>query len=352
MKIKILSLLAFTLLSASCSIGGDKGLIAGAIKTVNGGSDWQFANSIQDSKATIAKLNVSKIAFDPTNRQQVYVGGYNGGLYKWDDSKNAWKEILSNILIYDFAINPKDNKIIYAAGLFNGHGRVLITKDAGATWTQIFNDPATDNPVRSIALNPGNTSQIVIGLGSGSIIKSNDGGLSWQLAKDFADRVNRMSWQGSNIYVLLQAKGLFESSDFGNNFTQLTANMVPTTTSGNNPFSYSNSGVTYNQFFVDLISSNLIYVTTGQGLFKSVDAGKTWALVPLPIQNGQSVTRAIAISNSSSNIVFASIGSTIYKTTDGGTTWQTQKVATNGIVNYIIVDPSLPQIGWAGIYGN
>lgn len=351
MKTKILLLAAVLLMSVSCSFGTSKDVIGGAVKTVNGGADWQFANTISGSKATLASLNVSKIAFDPSNRQEVYVGGYNGGLYKWDDGSSSWKEILSNILVYDFAVNPLDSKVIYVAGLFGDHGRVLITKDGGATWTQIFNDPATSNPVRAVVLNPGSPSQVMIGLGSGSIIKSNDGGLSWQLVKDFTDRVNRMAWQNGSVYVLLQVKGLFASSDFGTNFSQLSATLAPASSTGNNPFNSSNSAINYNQFFVDPVSSGLMYVTTSQGLYKTLDGGKTWSLVTLPVQNGQSLTRAIAVANSSSNLVFTSIGSTIYKSTDAGQTWQTQKVATNGLINYIIVDPTLPQIAWAGVYG-
>ncbi len=352
MKTKIILVLALFLMSASCSIGGAKGVVAGTVKTVNGGSDWQFMNSIKDSKSTIAGLNVSKMVFDPSNRQQPYVGGYNGGLYKWEDSTNTWKEILSNVFVYDFVISPNDNKVIYAAGLFNNHGRVLVTKDGGATWTQIFNDSLLDNAVRAIVLNPIQTSQVVIGLANGSIVKSADGGLSWQLAKDFNDRVNRMSWQNGNIFVLLQAKGLYASQDFGINFTQISTSLSSANINNvNDVLLNNNTSLSFNQFYVDAVSPNLMYITSSVGLYKSLDGGKTWSFIKLPVKEGKSVARAITVANTSSNLVFTNIGSTIYKSTDGGTTWQTQKVATNGEVNYIIVDPVLPQIVWAGIYG-
>jgi photosystem II stability/assembly factor-like uncharacterized protein len=350
MKIKsLIVILSVTLLSASCNIGG-KNIVAGTVHTVNGGADWQFANAIVGSKSNINSLNVSKLSFDPHDRQEVFVGGYNGGLYKWDNNNSGWKEILSNILVYDFAISPVDSKTIYAAGLFNEHGRLLITKDGGSTWTQIFNDASQNNAVRSVVLNPTNPSQIVIGLGSGSVIKSADGGLSWQLAKDFSDRVNRMVWQGNNLYVLLQSKGLLQSTDFATTFNLLSSTLGITGNTNDSTGSGS-SGLTYNQFFVDTVSPSLIYITTSQGLYKTIDGGKMWSTIPLPTQNGDGQTRAVAIANNSSNLVFTSIGSTIYKSTDGGLTWQTQKVATNGIINYILIDPQLPQMAWAGIFG-
>jgi len=345
---KTILLASILFLSASCAIGGNS-VVAGTAKTVNGGSDWQFANSIESSKSNINGLSISKISFDPSDRQKVFAGGYNGGLYQFDSNANAWKQILSNILIYDFVVSPQDSKTIYAAGLFNDHGKLVITKDGGATWTQIYNDATQNNPVRAVALNPNNVSQIVIGLGSGSVIKSADGGLSWQLVKDFSDRINRMSWQNGSLYILLQSKGLVKSPDFGDSFTQLSTGIGAAAAS---QAALSNSSsFTYNQFYADTVTPALIYITTSQGLFKTVDEGKTWAAIKLPIQNGQNVTRGIAIAKNSSNLVFTSIGSTIYKSTDGGLTWQTQKVATNGIINYILVDPELPQIVWAGIYG-
>ncbi len=343
---KLLFLVGIIFVSAGCSLSGGNSIVSGTVKTVNGGTDWQFMNKIQNSKTTINNLSVSKMSFDSRDRSKVYVGGYNGGLYQWDDSSSSWREILSNILIYDFVVSPSDSKVIYAAGLFANHGRLLVTKDGGASWTQIFNDPAQDNPVRTVVLNPANTNQIVIGLGSGSVIRSADGGLSWQLAKDFADRINRMLWQNNNLYALLQTKGLVMSTDFADNFNQISNNIA------GNAASASTGGLTYNQFFVDSVSSSLIYITTSNGLYKSVDAGLTWINVHLPIQNGDSVSRAIAVSQSSSNVVYTNVGSTVYKSTDGGATWQTQKVATNGIINYILVDPTLPQIAWAGVYGS
>lgn len=344
-KNKIL-IFAIFFLSASCSFGG-KTIVSGTVKTVNGGTDWQFANRIVSSKSTIATLNVQKLAFDPNNRQVTFVGGDNGGLYQWDPNNNAWKQILSNILVYDFVVTPQDSKTIYVAGLFNNHGRVVVTKDGGATWSQIFNDATNDNPVRALALNPANPNQIAIGLSTGSVIKSADGGLSWQLAKDFSDRVNRMLWQGDTLYVLLQTKGLVTSTDFGGTFTPISSGIDQTAGQTNQ----SSGSLIYNQFFVDTVTPKLIYVTSNQGLFKSIDGGQTWTHLSLPIENGQNVARAIAVAKTSSNLVFTSIDSTVYKSTDGGSTWQTQKVATNGIINYIIVDPELPQIAWAGIYG-
>ena len=66
----------------------------------------------------------------------------------------------------------------------------------------------------------------------------------------------------------------------------------------------------------------------------------------------QDITRAIAVSRNNSGRVYVSVGGTVYKSLDGGATWQTQGVVTTGFVNYVLIDPALPQIAYCGIYVN
>lgn len=94
-----------------------------------------------------------------------------------------------------------------------------------------------------------------------------------------------------------------------------------------------------------------MYLTTDKGLYKSVNEGQTWTLLNLPVKDyGLYGAYAVAVAKTSSNIIFTSVGSTIYKSTDGGNNWQTQRVVTGNLVYYILIDPQLPQIAYAGVY--
>ena len=192
---------------------------------------------------------------------------------------------------------------------------------------------------------------MVIGTTSGSVIKSSDGGISWQSAKNFGDQVNEVLWQGS-IYVLLRDDGLYESTDSGATFTELTASLKNPNILGSIDVTSLAIVGTYHQVYADTFGAGLIYLTTDKGLYKSVDAGKTWTAQSLPVQPGKNPARAIAVSKNNSAIVYASVGGTVYKSLDGGGSWQTQGVAAAGFVNFILVDPGLPQISYAGIYIN
>ena len=350
MNKKLVSIIAITLLAAGCN-PLSQSVAAGIIKSTNGGVDWQFANTYASSTSvSLSSLSIAKLDFDPQNRQTVFAGSYTDGLYKSEDSAGAWKKILSKILVYDFAINPIDTKIIYTAGYYAEHGRVLKTTDGGLSWNQIYNEESQANAVRAMALNPLNPNQIVIGTTSGSVIKSSDGGTSWQLAINFNDRINRIFWQNGNIYVLLKTKGLFKSSGFADNFSDITSSLTKPNNIAGVDYAAVTNITSFNQVFVDFTTPSLIYITSEKGLFKTTDGGNTWAHLSLPIKPDQADTRAIAISRTSSNIIFTSVGSTIYKSLDGGQTWQTQSVFSGGFVNYILIDPELSQIVYGGIY--
>ncbi len=347
---KFVLIAALALLSAGCN-PLVKSIPGGVIKSVNGGADWQFANTVSNpEKTSLSVLSFSKMGFDPNNRQTLFAGSYTDGLFKSEDSGDTWKKILSKISVYDFAVNPQDPQIIYAAGIYADHGRVLKTIDGGASWNQVYNEESAANPVRVVVLNPDNPNQIIIGTASGSAVKSADAGNTWQLIKDFTDRVNGLFWRSGNIYILLRNQGLLMAPGFGGSFSQITTSLNKTYDFSRLAYTTPNPISFFNQVYVDATTPDLIYMTTDKGLYKTTDGGKSWFLQNLPIKPDQADGRAIAISKSSSNIVYTSVGATIYKSLDGGVNWQTEGVNIGGFINYILIDPELPQIVYAGVY--
>jgi photosystem II stability/assembly factor-like uncharacterized protein len=350
MKNKII-LISLLFLSASCNPFRTP-TVAGVAKTTNGGVDWTSANLIKDNTATLSGLNVSKMEFDPKNREVVFVAGYNDGLYKSEDSGVTWSRILSKILTYDFVIHPLNSKIIYAGGYFADKGRLVKTEDGGKSWEEVYNEAVGGVSVRTVALNPQLPNQVVLGNSAGSLVYSADGGKSWRLVKNFEDRINKILWQNDALYVLLKTKGLYKLKhmDTGE-FEDLTLSL--TQQSG---FLENFSGLneqTFNQVYVDKASPLLIYLTAGKGVFKTTSEGKTWEKVSLPgKQSSELPARAITIAKTTSNIVMLSVGKVVYKSTDGAKTWQTQEVNSSGFINYLLIDPQLPQIVYAGNYVN
>jgi photosystem II stability/assembly factor-like uncharacterized protein len=251
------------------------------------------------------------------------------------------------------AIHPIDSKIIYAAGIFGNHGKVLKTEDRGKSWIEVYNEQSVENPVRTIVINPQNPNQIIIGLETGDVIKSADSGISWKFVDTFKSRIQRMYWQAGNLYVLSKQFGLYKTSDFGATFQNLSLSLTKVSDIKNwNLMQHIDNVSNFNQFFVDYYSQNLIYLTSEDGLYKTLDGGQNWAKITLPVESNETNVRAIAIARSSGNIVYASVGGTIYKSVDGGQNFQTQSIQTTGFVYALLIDPELAQIAYAGIYTN
>ncbi len=132
-------------------------------------------------------------------------------------------------------------------------------------------------------------------------------------------RVNVITLDPNNsniIYIGSPAGGCWKSIDAGNSWTPLTDHLGSLGVSG---------------IAIDPNNSNTVYIATGDGdgndtysigIMKSADGGATWNSTGLnwnTTQNRQ--TRKIIIDPNNSNILFVVTTSGIFKTTDAGATW-------------------------------
>ena len=96
---------------------------------------------------------------------------------------------------------------------------------------------------------------------------------------------------------------------------------------------------------------------TGGGVLKSVNAGFGWQLLGNNKFEGASLG-SIAVHPTDTQIMYVSVrgggtGGGVYKTSDGGATWQntTAGVHTGGVSD-VVLDPSHPDVLYAGMIGN
>lgn len=341
----IICLLSLT--AASCDLFPQK--TSGILKTSNGGVDWQASNNLKDNTGTISSLSISRLAFDPQATDVLFASSFNAGLYKSGDGGATWEQILGQIPVVDFVVHPTDSQTIYAAGFFEERGRALVTKDGGKSWNAIYTAATTNSAVRAIALNPNSTQEVAIGLLSGELIRSSDGGATWRLAQSYNDRINRIIWNNDGLYVLVKGTGVSKSTDGGSNFQLITSSLQ---SAGNTSTLsiFGNSITSYNQIAISANNSGLMYLTTNLGLYRSQNGGLSWQFVSMPLRQQSLAPTAVAIAPSSDNVVYVSANSIIYKTTDSGNTWSSSDTKTNGLVNALLVNPDLPQAAYAGVF--
>lgn len=117
----------------------------GIYKSTDGGESWVAINNGLDEH----ELEITEIAIDHKNSNALYAAGH--GVFKSSDAGKSWQQKLELEETHEnggghaegintIIIHPKNNKIIYAAGM----GGVYKSTDAGETWEK-FNEGLGEN---------------------------------------------------------------------------------------------------------------------------------------------------------------------------------------------------------------
>ncbi|MFL6515232.1 MAG: WD40/YVTN/BNR-like repeat-containing protein [Chthoniobacterales bacterium] len=238
---------------------------------------------------------------------------------------------------------PSQPNVFYMAQV---NGGVFKSTDFGRTWEPIFDDQPTAS-VGAIAIPVSNPEVIYVGSGEGlhrpdlsvgdGIYKSIDGGKTWnhlglrdaqQIAQIAVDPLNPdrlFVAAAGHPYGPNEERGVFRSLDGGATFEKVLYR-DENTGAGDVQIDPANPDVVYASLWQSREGpwENSTWDGTNGGIFKSVDAGKTWKQLAggLP----ENIVQAnLAVTASSPQIVIAAVrtptGSKLYRSNDAGATW-------------------------------
>ncbi len=154
-------------------------------------------------------------------------------------------------------------------------------------------------------------------------------------------RVNVLVRDPSNAnvyYVGAPSGGIWKSSDSGQTWTPLSDQLAQIGVSG---------------IAVDYNDSNIIYIATGDddandsysiGILRSTDGGMTWNETGMNASNAPGTTTDLFINPDNSNMLWVATSSGIYKTIDAGSTWQMKK---SGDFKALDIKPGDPSVIYA-----
>ena len=153
------------------------------------------------------------------------------------------------------------------------------------------------------------------------------------------------------FYMGVASGGLFRSLDGGTTWTPLTDGKVPLGSTGDVAVFDSDPNIIYLGTGSDGVRSN---VSTGRGIYKSTDDGQTWKFIGL-YNAGQ--IGAVRIHPTNPDIVWVAAGGDIFKpneergvfkTTDGGKTWRKVLFISNSVgAMDVEVQPGNPNVVYA-----
>ncbi|GAB4407292.1 MAG: hypothetical protein Kow00106_00090 [Anaerolineae bacterium] len=282
---------------------------AGVFRSTDGGKTWQPANNgimtrVGESGDAIP---IFCLTIAPHNYNTLWTGTQNTrGIYKSTDGGDSWVQMVNGVVERDgitfrgFTVDPHDSNIVYAAAelsswVWAGHERpgrefdmtagvVYRTTNGGQSWTAIWRG---DNLARYVWVDPRDSNVIYISTGifdreaansdpqrgipgGEGVLKSTDGGQTWQHANNGL----------GNLYV-------------GSLYMHPTNPDILLAGTGNNQY-YANQGV---------------YLTT--------DGAQSWSYV---LRNDN--INAVEFATSDPNIAYAASAGAVYRSEDGGWTWQ------------------------------
>jgi len=337
------------------------GAVAGGVwKTIDGGANWT---------PLFDKENISSIgaiAVAPSDHNVVYAGTgdaairgnttYGIGVYKSIDAGKTWKNVglKDSRQIGALIVDPKDADVVLVAALGHAFGPnqergIFRTADGGKTWTKVLSKDANTGGI-DVVFDPTNSNIVFASLwqarrqpwffssgGPGSgLYRSEDNGVTWKhlegngLPDGILGKIGvAVSGADPNrIYAIIEAKegGLYRSDDAGQQWSRV-----------NEDGRFRQRAWYFSKVYADPKSADTVYLVN-TGLFRSVDGGKNFTL--LPARHGDHHGLWIDPQNplriGNANDGGASIS------TDGGKTWTTQNNQPTAQFYHVATDNAFP----------
>ena len=254
--------------------------------TQNSGQDWTVGTSPEG-------LDFDVVACKPGTDCQTVFLGRDGQVFRSTDGGQSWSEI--SVDCYD----PREFDFLDDQAIMLSHsGESLFrSADSGDTWTEI----PLEYSYRGGAHFPTATVGYLFQQSGGPLLKTTDGGASWDSIYQFEANAFYGDWLDENIgYLYDQNRRIFKTTDGGTSWDLVTDAGVPSNL----------------RHLVALSEMELVAYVFPSNIFRSTDGGVTWEN-NTTIGAGQYGLRFAGIHNNGSDFWISSWGTEILYSTDG-----------------------------------
>ncbi len=312
------------------------------------GGEWQkLTQGLPD------ETQVQAITPHPNEPGVLYIGTHTG-VYRSDDAGDSWRHLPlpdANVQVWAIAFDPSDANVIYAGTQPTGMFR---SEDAGESWQrlplpQLPARVTMDFPTRvmRIAVDPADSKAIYATLEVGGVIRSLDGGQTWDDCSsdliDLASLPHLKSRIGSDTEIegmmdghalcvsaaspgtvyLAVRMGLFRSTDRAGHWQDMEVGRF-------SPLTYARD-VRVSPQDPSVLYACLSPAARSQdgSLYRSDDLGKTWSRFDRGIK-AEATMMAVSLSRDDADLVHCvSRSGQVFTTIDGGKTWSEDRLPDN-----------------------
>ncbi len=239
------------------------------------------------------------LAFHPTDSNIIFLGAASGGLWKTVTrgvGEDAWVRIPTGfpvLAVSCIAISPTHPQVLYI-----GTGEMYNSKETM----------------------PSTIDRLTRGTYGIGILKSTDGGATWETSLDWAYQEMRgiqniaINPLNDNVIYAATSIGLMKSSDAGKNWD--TIHDIPMAV----------------DVEINLVDTNIVYVSYGSlfhsysGIYRTKDAGITFEKLRIGIPTTYSGKAMLAIDPNNPSVIYASIANAfeslgLYRSSNEGNSW-------------------------------
>ncbi len=337
------------------------GAVAGGVwKTNDGGANW---TPLFDKEPI---SSIGAIAVAPSDHNVIYAGTgeaairgnttYGTGVFKSIDGGKTWTNVglKDSRQIGALIVDPRNADVVLVAALGHAFGPnqergIFRTTDGGKTWTKVLSKDENTGGI-DVVFDPHNPNIVFASLwqarrqpwffssgGPGSgLYRSEDNGVTWKhlegngLPDGILGKIGiAVSGADSNrVYAIIEAKdgGLYRSDDAGQHWTRI-----------NEDGRFRQRAWYFSKVYADPKSADTVYLLN-TGLFRSVDGGKTFNL--LPARHGDH--HGLWIDPQNPNRIGNANDGGVNISTDGGKTWTTQNNQPTAQFYHVAVDNAFP----------
>ncbi len=286
---------------------------SGVWKSTDGGAHWAPSN------VGIEVNGVRDIALDPTNPRRIWIadlpsGSVPGGIHRSTDGGGTWAPVdlgVATGLGTAVALDPSDPSRVYAAAsqsMLRGH--VHASADGGSTWTA--RDAGLSGFFSFAVACDGSRSSTAYGVSGANVSRTDDAGASWALRGTAPAGLVALVTDpsvGTTLYAGYAGTGtagVVKSVDGGASWNPATEGLAATNL--------------YRLAISPSAPANLLAAGV-EGLFGTANGGGLWA----PLLAGD--TRSVAFDPEDPSILYAGqfnaapVADGLLRSADGGASW-------------------------------
>jgi photosystem II stability/assembly factor-like uncharacterized protein len=293
----------------------------GVYKTTNKGVSWA-------SEGPPTSSGSLSLAMSPIASSTIYAGTDGDGIYRSTNGGGTWSAIgPSRTTVQVVATDPISGGTIYA-GTDNG---LLYSVNNGGSWHRLGLGHVS---VQSIAISAAEPVRIYVGTDAG-ILVSTDRGVSWS-RRGLRDRsVTALHVDPKHPLIAYAAAasagGLWITTNGGYGWHQLAAGL---------------GSLNVHSVAVDPADSSVVYAGLDSGVFKSLQAGDSWASSSIYDRS----VRALLQPGNTKGTFYAGTNGGAYSSTDGGNVWTSAGLGNHTAASLLDVGSSILAATEAGVY--